>query len=29
MKKLISKIDLNSVNGVYRFYQYRDENPLP
>lgn len=29
MKKLLSTIDITSVNGVYRFYQYRDANPLP
>lgn len=29
MKKLLSTIEVSSVNGIYRFYQYRDENPLP
>lgn len=29
MKKLLSTVDVISVNGVYRFYQYRDRNPLP
>ena len=29
MKKLLSTIDITSVNGVYRFYQYHDGNPLP
>lgn len=29
MKKLLSTVDVTSVNGVYRFYQYRDKNPLP
>lgn len=29
MKKLISTVDVTSVNGVYRFYQFRDGNPLP
>lgn len=29
MKKLLSTIEITSVNGVYRFYQYRDKNPLP
>lgn len=29
MKKLLSIVEISSVNGVYRFYQYRDNNPLP
>lgn len=29
MKKLLSAIDVTSVNGTYRFYQYRDSNALP
>ena len=29
MKKLISNVDVTSINGVYRFYQYRDGNALP
>lgn len=29
MKKLLSTIEVSSVNGVYRFYQYRDANSLP
>lgn len=29
MKKLLSIVEITSVNGVYRFYQYRDKNPLP
>lgn len=28
MKKLISTVDVVSKNGVYRFYQYKDGNPL-
>ncbi|WP_161787035.1 hypothetical protein [Planococcus sp. CAU13] len=29
MKKLLSIVNVTSENGVYRFYQYRDKNPLP
>lgn len=29
MKKLFGIVDLKSVNGIYRFYQFRDGNPLP
>ncbi|WP_038702843.1 hypothetical protein [Planococcus sp. PAMC 21323] len=29
MKKLMSTVDVTSVNGAYRFYQYRDSNALP
>lgn len=29
MKTLITIVDVKSVNGEYRFYQYRDRNPLP
>lgn len=29
MKKLMNTVDVTSVNGVYRFYQFRDGNPLP
>ncbi|MBX0314665.1 hypothetical protein [Planococcus glaciei] len=29
MKTLINNIDVTSVNGQYRFYQYNDGNPLP
>ena len=29
MEKLLKSLDVNSVNGLYRMYQYNDGNPLP
>jgi hypothetical protein len=29
MIKLLEKIDINSINGLYRIYQYADGNALP
>ncbi|MEI4770484.1 hypothetical protein WAX74_12640 [Psychrobacillus sp. FJAT-51614] len=29
MNKLLEKIEVNSMNGMYRIYQYADRNALP
>lgn len=29
MKKFLERIEINSKNGLYYFYQYNDGNPLP
>lgn len=29
MNKLLEKIEVNSINGLYRIYQYDDGNALP